>query len=310
MFPSPLPALQALAPLPEPRLSVADLSDWAPGVAAVLKNLGFLVGHGPTCDAVCASCGAVHRFERWPNRPALFAATCPDAGLVTRIAEHLEDWTIAHDSVAAWVGAQMGASGDPEEVLPGQAWRWDRVQFAGARRALIIVRSPPARSSPDMWRRLGLVPKAMLLSLGTKPQVPDDQGPVAFVAPVWSYLDDEGGLRVLVKELAKDVAATDKDRAEPSRPVVGKRAPRDRAIELLHKEMVRHNYAAKDALRHKHALLPRPEQQALAQMLQLSPAAVSRSLNDTSHAGAALHRLWEIAVDEEAVRTFDANLTQ
>ncbi|MBA3709178.1 MAG: hypothetical protein H0W83_10215 [Planctomycetes bacterium] len=311
MFPSPLPALQALAPLPEPRLSVADLSDWDPGVAVVLQGLGFLVGHGLACNAVCASCGAVHRFERLPNKPALFAAGCPDAGLVTRAAECLQDWTIAHASLATWIGAQMGASGDPQEVLPGQAWRWDRVQFAGARRALIVVRSPPARTSADAWQRLGLVPRAMLLSFGIKPLVSDDQGPVAFTAPVWSYLEDEGGLRLLVEELAQDVAATEQDRAEPSRPVPDKRATRSRTLGLLHKELVSHIQSAKDALRQGEALLPKPEQQWLAKAVETSEATVSRCLTeDESAAGLALRRLWAIAEDEDAVRVFDPNATQ
>jgi len=213
--------------------------------------------------------------------------------------------------VATWLGHQIGASDNPEEVLPGQAWRWNRVQFAGARRALIIVRSLPARTSAEAWRRLGLVPKAMLLSFGTKPQVPEDQGPIAFVAPVWPYLEDEGGLRLEVEDLAQAVAATDADRAEPRRPVPGKRASRLRMLGLLHKELVAHIQSAKAALRQKEALLPRPEQQWLANVTETSEATVHRCLTkDSSAEAVALRRLWAIAEDAEAVRRFDPNATQ
>lgn len=258
MFPSPLPALQALAPLPEPRLTAADLADWSPGVAGTLRGLGFLVGLGMVGEAACSSCGGVHRFERLPHRPSLLAAACPDAGLVVRPAEHMQDWTIDHAALARWIGVQMGAQNDPEEVIPGQAWRWPVLQFAGSRRALVIIRSVTSRLPGDTWRRLNLVPRAMLVSFGTKPVVPEDQGPVAFTATVWSYLDDEDGLRLMADDLAEDVIATENAHAEPERPIADKRGSRMRVIRLLRKELVQHIQSANhpDSLKAIHARSP------------------------------------------------------
>ncbi len=311
MFPSPLPALQILAPLPEPRLTAADLSDWSPGVAEALRGLGFLVGLGLVREAVCSSCGGVHRFERLPHRPALLAAACPDAGLVVRSAEQLQDWTIDHAQFATWIGHQMQAKGEPEELLPGQAWRWNTVQFAWSRRALIILRSVTARTPPDTWRRLNLVPKAMILSFGTKPMVPEVHGPVAFTAPVWSYLEDDGGLRLLAGDLAEDVLAAEQAHEEPERPVADKRGTRLRIIRMLHQELAQHIQSAKDAVRQKMPVPPRPEQQWLAKAVGSSKATVCRCLTeDDSRDGLALRRLWEIAGDPDAITTFNANTTQ
>ncbi len=311
MFPSPLPALQTLAPLPEPRLTAADLSDWSPGVAEALCGLGFLVGLGLVQEAICSSCGDVHRFERLPHRPSLLAAACPDAGLVVRSAEQLQDWTIDHARFAGWIGQQMKAKGEPEEILPGQAWRWNTVPFADSRRALIILRSVSARTPADTWRRLNLVPKAMILSFGIKPLVPEDQGPIAFAAPVWSYLEDEGGLRLLAEDLAEDVLAAEQAHAEPERPTADKRGSRLRVIRLLHRELVQHIQSAKDAIRQKMPFPPRPEQQWLAKAVGSTEPTISRCLTkDDSREGMALRRLWEIANDPDACLTFEANATQ
>lgn len=311
MFPSPLPALQTLAPLPEPRITADDLADWSPEVAEALRGLGFLVGLGPVREAVCSSCGGVHHFERLPDRPTLLAAACPDAGLVVRSAEQLQDWTIDHARFATWIGQQMQAKGEPEEVLPGQAWRWNTVPFAESRRALVILRAVTARTPPDIWRRLNLVPKAVILSFSTKPMVPEEHGPVAFTAPVWSYLEDEGCLRLLVDDLADDVLAAEQAHGEPERPVADKRGSRLRVIRMLHQELVQHIQSAKDAVRRKLPAPPRPEQQWLAKAVESSKATVCRCLTeDDSRDGLALRRLWEIANDPEAIATFDANTTQ
>ena len=110
------------------------------------------------------------------------------------------------------------------------------------------------------------MPRAVLLSFGNKPLVPDDERPVAFVAPIWSYLEDEGGLRLLVDALTHDVVATDEEHAKPKRLVSAKRAPRDRTLGLLHQELANHIQSAKAALRDGRPLLPRPEQQLLAKL--------------------------------------------
>jgi hypothetical protein len=175
-----------------------------------------------------------------------------------------------------------------------------------------VVRSVPTRTGDDVWRQLGLVPRAMLLSFGAKPLVPEEHGPVSFVAPIWTYLDeDDQGIHLMTDELAADVTAAETGHAVPVRPVAGKRATRERILGILHRELVAHLQTAKDALRQNQPLLPRPEQKFLAKMAGTSQTTVSNCLKkDTTPQARAVQRLWAMALDEHAVRTFNPNTTQ
>ncbi len=164
--------LRILARVPHPRVSAVDMAMWDPGVASQLSGLGFLMRTGIAGQAVCPRCDGLHLFRRLGDDPSRMVTVCPDVGQVVVPVSYLQEWTIDFRALATWCGLHLGARCEPIEILPGLAWRWDRVEIAGTRRGLVIVRSPSDLTAQAAWARLGLLPRTVLLTLDAVPQTP------------------------------------------------------------------------------------------------------------------------------------------
>lgn len=297
--------LRVLARLPHPRLSAVDIASWEPNVAPLLTNLGFLVRTVIAEQAVCPRCDGLHVFRRLSEDPLRMATVCPVAGVVIVPANYLQEWTIDVAALARWCGHQLGTQRDPVEVIPGLAWRWDRLLLAGTRRSLVIVRSTSDLVAATAWQRLGLVPRTILLALDAAPVVPDTVAPIAYAALVWSYADDDDGLRLNLDDLADDVIAAEHAQRTYQRPPAIRGGTRQRVLRLLTRELDDHIRSAQATVRQGSPLPPRPALRWLARAVGTSPATAHRCLcNDDTTPGRALRQLWAVAADDDAVRTF------
>lgn len=306
MFQTPVEALQALTPFPDPRLTNEDLDEWHPSVITILRDAGFLVPMDCAKYLQCPDCGRLHHFIRHPDHPAQAIASCHLSGVTTLPASAHQDWTIDHGALATWIGEQLGATAAPVVALPDLAWRWNRLPIAGARRVLVVIRTWSTSMPVGQWHYLGLAPKAIMLSFGAKPIAASSHDPAVFTASLWSYIDDaDDDLRLAVDDLMQAILATESTQAKPQRSIAGKRAARSRAIGLLREELTAHLHSSQDALRHGHPMLPRPAQKELARRLGLSAPTVNRCLKkDKTPEACRIQHMWEMAHDESEVRAF------
>lgn len=278
---------------------------WDPGVGSRLSGMGFLVRMGIAQHAVCPRCDGPHYFRRLGGEPPRMATVCPEAGVVTVLETYLQEWTIDFAALARWCGAQLGALHDPVEVIPGEAWRWDRLSIAASRRMLLVARSASELGVASVWQRLGLTPRAVVLGLDATPLAADAVASIAHAAPLWSYVDDDAGLCLSADDLAEDVAATEhaQQTIRPSPCIAG--GTRLRVLRLLTRELDDHIRSAQASLRQGAALPPRPGVRWLARAVGGSLGTVHRCLSDdASAAGRALRLRWAVAGDAEAIRSF------
>jgi len=241
----------------------------------------------------------------------VFSLACPDAGLVRLRPDQLQTHCIDHAAIAAWAALEMGASSAPTEPVANEVWRWDRVHLLGGRErwTLIIGRNLDQGINPKDWRRLGVVAKAIILSMGYKPYPPPEEGPYAYSGSLWSFIDyDEGEWEFLLDELVRGLG----DQAPPAtgRPKVSRSAARDLRYETMRTFVIAHIESAKSALRSKSGLLPTPERQLLARECGVDKGTISKDLKREDDRAKLVLRLLDIAESEEEIRGFDARQFQ
>lgn len=298
---SPTTVLRLLARWPRPRVIDADRRRWGPETCHLLERQGFLVPGILAEQAVCPVCDGLHRFWRRARDPIRAHAACPCAGDVAVPLSDLQEWTLDYPACAAWVGQQLGARRPPVEVLPQQAWRWDRLTIAHARHRLLLVRSATLLATTAAWSRLGCSPRTVLLAMEGVPAPPAGAPPIAHAAPLWAYVDDEHGLTMATTDLARDVAASDAANGRRRRVPGPDRLSRQHVLRRMHREVTEHLRVAQVVQRAGLACPPRPPLRHLARVAGTSLGTVHRCLTtDTSPAGIALRQSWAMAADPGA----------
>src|SRR4051812_38761725 len=115
MATDPMAVLRTHAPLPDHAIASEEARSWADDAHRALLAAGFLTEAGPADFITCPACDERHnvRVLHDDGPPARWLVACPETGIAPVDPERLRRYAIAHDAIARWIAAQVGAAGEP-----------------------------------------------------------------------------------------------------------------------------------------------------------------------------------------------------
>lgn len=257
--------------------------------------------------AECPGCrtGEVERVQPIVNRRTgeigLYVP-CPECGWSPVQPESLRRWVIDLAAFATTIAHAAGIRGVPEPFADGRGWLLGRATWAKRSHEVFLVRAVYEKTPSILHERLHRHPKAVIFAASSEdaaawqPLAGDQQ-----VVVLDALLSFDGELRCDLNELEALVqpepTAVKTRRAKST----GKKAALLAKIDLLKQELIAHIRAAQEYAYDQEertgeaALLPRPTQAKLGELVGLEKYEVSRCFHD--EAGRELRLLWEIAGD-------------
>ena len=257
------------------------------------ERFGYLLPQEPVEDLICQECygrGESMLTDYIDRRDGSkgFAIYCAFCGLVPIEKSDLKRWRVHAESFAKQFAKAMKIRGQISTILPDQLW------YLGRRgnRQYVFARSLGMQTQEGLMAALSKYPKATIVtaseSLMSRLQksLPN---PSCIALACVASLHEDGSLS-LDESVFEDISseATPKPRK--------RRGERTAKIELLERAMKDHVITAYDYMqdtadRGEVKLLPRPSQEMLGKMTNLSQKEVSRCLLDSE--AKILRLLWE-----------------
>lgn len=141
-----------------PRLTVADLGHWPPGVVQQLITLKLLERTDNSTQVVCPNCDRGHVEEVMPRRgrdgTVRFFIRCPEALKVEVPETLLYQWTIGFESIVQGLAEALTLKGRPAVVVPDRLWRLGKTTWQGTSREILLVRGLAWPDAHDVTHRI------------------------------------------------------------------------------------------------------------------------------------------------------------
>ncbi len=197
-----------------PRLTVADLGHWPPGVVQQLIALKLLERTDNSTQVVCPNCDRGHVEEVMPRRgrdgTVRFFIRCPEALKVEIPETLLYQWTIGFESLVQWLAEALTLKGRPAVIVPDRLWRLGKTLWQGVNREVILIRGLAWPDVRDITRHIGPHGRPIVLVADRVPMTNVWPGkPPAVVVISHLVTVDDHGLQVDAADLAARVNEAD-----------------------------------------------------------------------------------------------------
>ncbi len=305
---NPIEALHSHAPLPDHIIGQTELQYWDTSTQAALVRVGFLAETHNATYATCFECHSDHSEPVIERSDGSFALWCPDAGTVDIPSTALRQWTLNQRTCAHWLGEQLGMTTAPDECVPGRVFHWSRCILGGARYSITLVRGLEWPDGATLLPELNLTPRCIVLSLGTRPALPD-KTPIVYAGTIWNYLDydeEEEKLLFEIDYFIEDIGSNNSAQKKPAKKAPRKKAQLIDESAQIKNELIKHICSVQHALRDKHDFIPAPSQSSIAKLCGLNRDRITRCKQHDPR----ITQLFEIAADPDQVRSFNPKLYQ
>jgi hypothetical protein len=126
-------------------LTAEDLASIAPEDRQVLLSHRILAAGRPAMHVACNACHEDHVEEvvrvKDKNGLVFFRIPCPEAGWVDVPQERMKQWTLDTTRLVALLAEATSKENQPDEVLPGLAWKLGTVNLKGDSYDVVFVRN-------------------------------------------------------------------------------------------------------------------------------------------------------------------------
>jgi len=259
----------------------------------MLGRLGYVAPMEPVEGLICRECSGLEgdsQLDSYVDRisgQTVFAIFCSDCGITPITDSDMKCWRVDAEAIARRFVKEVNIQGQVTAIIPDQLWHLGR---RGNHQYLFA-------------RHLGEITyEALELAIRQYPKASIVTGSEYLMARLQKSLPN----RCIALELsatfrvdgsmAFDESLLEEQKPDPTKQPHKRRGDRTAKIELCERAMKDHVFAAYDymedtARRGEIKLLPRPSQEMLGKMTNLSQKEVSRCLNDKE--AKILRLLWE-----------------